>query len=77
MLLVNIFHIYSHISLFYKLGGRKMVQREGKKRRGKEQFKKRSFRDFPGGPVVKPLRFQCQYLVGELRSHMPRYVAKR
>ena len=33
-------------------------------------------RDFPGGPVVKDLCFQCKghwvlSLVGELRSHMP------
>ena len=36
------------------------------------------FRGFPGGPVVKTLRFHCRglefwirSLVGELRSHMP------
>ena len=38
----------------------------------------RHFRDFPAGPVVKtPQGVQVRSLVGELRSHMPRGVAKK
>ena len=39
-------------------------------------------RDFPGGPVVKTLHFQCRGCgfhpwSGKLRSHMPHDTAKR
>ena len=47
----------------------------------KLSFKATEFRngDFPGGPLVKILNFQCrvQYLVGELGSHMPYSSAKK
>ena len=44
-------------------------------------FKKTSFWDFPGGPVVRPPHFHClrawvQSLVGELGSHKPCDAAK-
>ena len=46
------------------------------------QLKENLSRDLPGGPVVETLRFQwsgwvqVRSLDGELRSHMPRGVAK-
>ena len=43
--------------------------------------KERNSGEFPGGPVVRTLRFHCrgwvQSLVGELRSHKPNGVAKK
>ena len=43
---------------------------------GSPTLKKVTIRDFPGGPVVKTLPFQCRVcggpsLVRELRSHIP------
>ena len=44
------------------------------------QLKMTYLRDFPGGPVVKSLHFQCREhreLVRELRSHILRSTARR
>ena len=48
----------------------------------KHLFKSHCWRDSPGGPVVKTLHLHClgvwvQFLIRDLRSHMPHSVAKK